>query len=136
MDDNLSYSEKLKHPKWQKKRLEIMQRDNFKCMNCYSTEKPLHVHHITYSKSFKNPWDYHEANLITLCEDCHNEIQKIDMNEASKYLYRIFLIMLDTEDRLSFLDKLSEDIRYYDKHHQCTEKEAFKLSLLKLIRKL
>ena len=30
----MNYSEQLKSPKWQKKRLEIMQRDKFTCQLC------------------------------------------------------------------------------------------------------
>ena len=52
-----TYSDKLKSPKWQKKRLEILQRDNFTCFNCGDTERTLHVHHESYIKG-KEPWDY------------------------------------------------------------------------------
>jgi len=34
MSDKHSYYELLKHPKWQKKRLEILQRANFECVKC------------------------------------------------------------------------------------------------------
>ena len=68
-----SYSEKLKDPRWQKKRLEILNRDHFTCTNCEETTKTLHVHHILYH-SGKDPWDYPESDLETLCVDCH-EIQ-------------------------------------------------------------
>lgn len=65
-----SYSELLKRPEWQKKRLEIMQRDGFRCRECGSTEKTLHVHHLIYEKGMK-PWEYHDHCYITLCECCH-----------------------------------------------------------------
>lgn len=64
------YSEKLKDPRWQKKRLEILQRDNWTCQYCGATEKTLHVHHLQYSGI--NPWETNEINLITACEDCHD----------------------------------------------------------------
>ena len=66
----MAYADDLKHPKWQKKRLEIMQRDNFTCQMCGAKDKPLHVHHLVYKKGLK-PWEYDELNLVTLCEDCH-----------------------------------------------------------------
>ena len=44
----MTYWEKLKSPEWQKKRLEIMHRDNFMCVCCLSTENELHVHHHYY----------------------------------------------------------------------------------------
>jgi len=65
-----SYYEKLRHPLWQKKRTQIMQRDNFTCVSCGNTEKTLNVHHKTYRKG-ADPWDYDDDNFITYCEDCH-----------------------------------------------------------------
>lgn len=63
-----TYSEKLKNPKWQKKRLEILQRDNFKCSKCADTETELQIHHLKYTG---NPWDAPNENLITVCKHCH-----------------------------------------------------------------
>ena len=67
---NPSYSEKLRDPRWQKKRLEIMQRDAFTCQECGAAEKTLNVHHCFYEYG-KDPWDYPDSSLTTLCEDCH-----------------------------------------------------------------
>lgn len=71
-----NYSEKLKDPRWQKKRLEIFQRDKFTCqsLGCGSTEKTLHIHHLIYQKGLE-PWEYNEKFLLTLCEDCHADIE-------------------------------------------------------------
>lgn len=69
----MTYAEKLKDPRWQKKRLEIMQRDNFACLNCCSKDKTLNVHHVIYVKGL-DPWDYGDS-LLTLCEECHAERQ-------------------------------------------------------------
>jgi hypothetical protein len=66
----VSYSEKLRDPRWQKMRLEVMQRDKFTCCHCRDDEKTLNVHHLTYTKGAA-PWEYELSNLITLCEDCH-----------------------------------------------------------------
>jgi len=66
----MSYLEQLKNPIWQRKRLEIMQRDNFTCQRCLSKDKTLNVHHITYAKN-KKAWEYSDSNYITFCEDCH-----------------------------------------------------------------
>jgi len=71
-----SYSKKLQNPKWQKKRLEIMRRDKFKCKLCGDEETQLHVHHKEYFNG-NDPWDYDNKFLITLCEDCHTEVEKI-----------------------------------------------------------
>jgi hypothetical protein len=65
---NKSYSEKLRDPRWQKKRLEILQRDNFKCRICNDTESELQVHHLSYAN---DPWEIDNWYLVTLCKDCH-----------------------------------------------------------------
>ncbi len=68
-----TYSQKLKDPKWQKRRLEIMKRDKFKCRLCNDNETELQVHHKEYING-NNPWEYENALLITLCEHCHEEV--------------------------------------------------------------
>ena len=70
------YSEYLKNPKWQKKRLEILSRDNFSCVVCgkgIETDTALHVHHLSYMKG-RMPWEYDNSNFVTLCEHCHSEV--------------------------------------------------------------
>ena len=66
------YSEKLKDPRWQKKRLEILERDKWTCQLCFDKESTLMVHHLNYNKG-KNPWDYPNSGLTTLCQECHQE---------------------------------------------------------------
>lgn len=65
-----SYSEKLKDPRWQKTRLEVLSRDGWNCRSCGSTEKTLHVHH-SYYVGGRDPWDYPPSVLVSLCKDCH-----------------------------------------------------------------
>jgi len=64
------YSEKLKDPRWQKKRLEVFNRDGFVCSNCGNSESMLAVHHLYYEKD-KDPWDYPLEAFKTICEECH-----------------------------------------------------------------
>lgn len=66
----MSYSLKLQDPRWQRKRLEILQRDNFQCKGCNSTDKALHVHHNYYEYGIE-PWDYNDDCYDTLCYECH-----------------------------------------------------------------
>lgn len=67
-----AYSEKLRHPKWQQKRLRILERDGFKCRHCNSADRPLHAHHIQYEHG-REPWEYPDTMLVTYCEDCHSK---------------------------------------------------------------
>lgn len=76
-----NYSELLRDPRWQKKRLEIMQRDNFRCLQCGSKVKTLNVHHQYYVKG-RSPWEYGNDSLLTLCEDCHHGINTHDWVKA------------------------------------------------------
>ncbi len=63
------YSEKFKDPRWQKKRLEIFERDGWRCVGCGNDKETLHVHHKWYDQ--KEPWEYPDKCLVTLCEHCH-----------------------------------------------------------------
>lgn len=65
----MTYSQKLRDPRWQKKRLQILELDNWTCQSCRSTTKNLQVHHLVYRKI--DPWDYADVCYQTLCEDCH-----------------------------------------------------------------
>lgn len=72
----MSYIDDLKHPKWQRKRLEIMARDGWMCTCCKEIDKPLHVHHEVYL-SGRKPWEYSNENLKTLCDACHKGYHKV-----------------------------------------------------------
>lgn len=68
-----SYSSKLRDRRWQKRRLQIMERDHFTCQLCGSVDSShqLHVHHLYYTRGVE-PWEYPEDALISLCEHCHD----------------------------------------------------------------
>lgn len=70
-----SYVDLLKDPRWQRKRLEILQRDDFTCLGCADTTTTLHVHHRRYVRGRK-PWEYDNEDLQTLCETCHEATTK------------------------------------------------------------
>lgn len=63
-----TYSQQLQHPKWQKKRLEILKRDKFRCKMCSDKETQLQIHHLKYSGK---PWEAKNEDLISLCSQCH-----------------------------------------------------------------
>jgi 5-methylcytosine-specific restriction endonuclease McrA len=68
----MTYSEQLKHPKWQKRRLEILDRAGFSCEGCGDKDKTLHVHHKIYHKGAM-AWEYEDRELVAFCESCHGE---------------------------------------------------------------
>jgi 5-methylcytosine-specific restriction endonuclease McrA len=74
----MTYKEQLLHPNWQRKRLEIMRRDEFRCRRCLDAESTLHVHHKQYAKG-RLAWEYPDDELITLCESCHEEMHVINV---------------------------------------------------------
>ena len=82
----MTYQEKLKDPRWQKKRLEILKRDDFCCQRCSDPENTLHIHHRYYEKC--DPWEYPDKALITMCEECH-EAEKEARPAAEKLLLKI-----------------------------------------------
>jgi len=82
--NDTAYSRKLQDPRWQKKRLKILERDQWACQKCFGTDSALHVHHRLYIPG-KEPWDYDDTLLVTLCEECHeNETQ--NMKAALEFL--------------------------------------------------
>lgn len=68
------YAKALQHPKWQKKRLKVFQRDKWRCRRCKDTETMLHVHHLKYTRKY--PWNEPIKNLRTLCTKCHKKNHK------------------------------------------------------------
>lgn len=68
----MKYSDKLKDPRWQQKRLKIFERDGWKCMGCGEKDITLNVHHIFYLPK-TDPWNVPDGLLITLCETCHKD---------------------------------------------------------------
>lgn len=101
----MDYKEQIKSPKWQKKRLEVMQKDNFTCQLCGNTESMLNVHHLSYHRD-RNIWEYEEWELITLCENCHKEehssmddiINEIDSIKSRGVTMREIIAVLDSID--------------------------------------
>jgi hypothetical protein len=72
-----TYWEKLKDPRWQKKRLEALQAAEFTCQVCYDSESTLHVHHKQYFKG-REPWEYEVQQLSVLCESCHSAQHEVE----------------------------------------------------------
>lgn len=71
-----AYAALLCRPEWQRKRLEIMDRDGYRCVQCKSLGEPgnyLQVDHKHYvSGAF--PWEAPNRYLQTVCRRCHERL--------------------------------------------------------------
>lgn len=106
----MTYAEKLKDPRWQKKRLEILQRDRWICKSCYDSTTTLHVHHTKYSKE---PWDADNKHLITLCERCHKSEEENRKQRESDFLnafYGAGFLSWDLEQLTAALNAYNHDL--------------------------
>lgn len=75
----MTYKDQIQRPEWQRKRLEIMERDEWKCCLCNDETKQLHVHHLYYDNELKM-WEYDNEVMVTVCATCHKNIHK-DLNK-------------------------------------------------------
>ncbi len=107
----MTYSEKLKDQRWQKRRLELLEAAGWKCTRkeCENPkEKPeLHVHHKVYLRGL-DPWDYEDWALQVVCNECHAAVQE-QMESAHVVLARM-------PDLMEFC------VRWY----KCTENVEFR----------
>lgn len=72
----MTYLEKLQDSRWKAKRDAVTARDLFTCRQCGCKDRTLDVHHIYYQWG-REPWEYHEDELITLCRLCHGSLEDL-----------------------------------------------------------
>lgn len=68
------YMERLKDPRWQRKRLAVLERAEWSCEACGTKEVNLQVHHGYYEREAM-PWEYPEEALFVLCDPCHERAE-------------------------------------------------------------
>lgn len=108
----MTYQEQISSPKWQRKRLEILNLSGFKCEKCNCEEKQLHVHHRFYLKGRK-AWEYDNDVFQVLCHSCHeNEHKKEDNNKKFDLESHIYskLKKYNSEDKSIFSSLISSII--------------------------
>lgn len=103
----MTYAAKLKDPRWQKKRLQIFERDEFTCKLCLDTKTTLHVHHLKYTQD--QPFNEPEENLITYCETCHLIVEKFKDEITIK---RIVKFQSDQKTYCGFGLKTIDEVLY------------------------
>lgn len=75
MTSDTQWAVQYRNPKWQKKRLEVMQANEFSCQVCGDKDETLNVHHKAYIKGRK-VWEYDAEQLECLCETCHKTVHE------------------------------------------------------------
>jgi len=100
-----AYAEKLKDPRWQRKRLEVLSRTDFKCENCGDGETTLHVHHSFYERG-REPWEYDAETLRSYCADCHETWHEAKANAESAL--RLFCSRMTPDQMVEFSNRLAE----------------------------
>lgn len=91
----LTYVEKLRDPRWQKKRLEVLDRAGWKCELCGLQSNSMHVHHGYYRRGAQ-PWEYHKSTLHALCEFCHLAYVGCDMEDIGSTIARCDMRAINT----------------------------------------
>ena len=99
----MDYIEKLKDPRWQKLRLKVFERDNFRCQKCHDNQTTLHVHHRYYI-SKKEPWEYPLEALTTLCHECHTG-DKVGMSRTGLLIERLSLAIQEAKTEFTITDE-------------------------------
>lgn len=131
------YSKKLLDPRWQKKRLQILNRDKFTCRVCGDKETTLHIHHEKYERG-KEPWDYPNSNLYTLCADCHSfiEYEKRNIGEAPVTIYTAYKFFIDGDMVYVLSDANNLRIIFYGENKEMISDNQFDTPHLLAIKKI
>lgn len=104
------WSSAYRDSRWQQKRLQIMERDEFECKSCgkKGENANLCVHHSFY-ESGKAPWEYDDYTLTTLCEECHEKTHDL----MKRLAVEIFMSSQPVNTILELLGYADEGIPQY-----------------------
>ncbi len=116
-----AYQKILNRKEWQDRSHFIKTRDNLKCQayDCTTPNAILQVHHLDYFTN-REPWNYPDDMLITLCSTCHKKENNRYILEGRLFTamkmrgflacdIMAFTAMLYTDSR--FVDNLLTDLR-------------------------
>ena len=84
------YKKMLSDARWDRRRMEILRRDGYRCTNCGASGH-LNVHHRWYIYGRK-PWQYPDRCLVTLCEKCHHHVHFV--RQVFSVLWIVVLVAL------------------------------------------
>lgn len=88
----MSYQAKLRDPRWKALRATVLIRDGNTCTKC-GAKNNLQIHHKRYTGE---PWEAPINDLVTLCDECHEQIHK----KSQPFRGRFFMIFADTLQQL------------------------------------
>lgn len=116
-DSNTSaFFAKYQHPKWQKRRLEVMANSDFSCSDCGNKDQTLNVHHVSYIKG-RDPWDYGDDELRCLCSACHAQ-RHTDDDRFKAALHKHKSTYGGVDELLGYLDAIQESWRPQASSHR------------------
>lgn len=76
---------RYKTAKWQRKRGIVLRRDGYLCRECkrYGKHTPAECVHHVYPAEHWPELIFHDVNLISLCNNCHNKMHDRETHEIS-----------------------------------------------------
>jgi hypothetical protein len=80
-------------PRWQQRRLEILQRDQWTCQRCGQREHSLQVAHLGYLPDWP-PWELPPQQFCTLCRPCHTATVEERRAWQAHYRQRLWALPL------------------------------------------
>jgi hypothetical protein len=104
MERKQFYIQRLRDPRWQKRRLDILQRDDFSCQWCHHKNKELVVHHWWYEGE---PWEAPDEALMTMCVECHEEEER-RWDSEQRLLMTLRKARIQRQSIDDFIDYLKE----------------------------
>jgi hypothetical protein len=105
---NASYFDLLKDPRWAAKRNRIVRRASEHCEDCGNRTNRVEVHHCYYRYG-RYPWQYPDAALLAVCQDCHKRRAKIELE------WRAFMPRLTTRELRTLKDTLDKCLYWFDR---------------------
>lgn len=110
------YSKKLQDPRWQRKRLEVMQAAGWKCVICGDKDEELNVHHPAYQPHHE-PWEY--SNLHCVCKTCHTiyHLPKEKLIIHARHLITERIFVTHEQQFLSGLNNLIISVAKYGRKY-------------------